>query len=488
VRNGELVPADSRLVEGAGWIDYSFVTGESEPVERQAGDYLYAGGRQIGGALRIRTVKAVSQGYLTSLWNQEAFAKGNGRESLQSLTNRYSQRFTKLVIGIGLGAGLFWTWREPAMAVKAATSVLIVACPCALALAAPFALGTALRVLGRKQVFLKNAAVIEKLAAADAVVFDKTGTLTAGRTSGRGRMNFQGAALEAEERRWLCSIARHSTHPLARQLSEGLADEDADAVVTAFKETAGCGMEGEVEGRKIWMGSAAWLKSRGLKVPESAGGRGVSEGDGQRTPSAEPASAIHVAVDGQYRGCFGLCGELRPNLRPMLDELAAKYELALLSGDTEKERARFEELFGSCAELRFNQSPLEKLRFIQSWQSKGRAVVMVGDGLNDAGALRQSDIGIAVVEDMSTFSPASDVILGAERVPGLGEVFRFTRRTVGVVRASFVVSALYNAVGISIAATGGLSPVVCAILMPLSSVTVVAIACGLTSWFGRTQP
>jgi P-type Cu+ transporter len=180
LRNGELIPADARLVSGPAFIDYSFVTGEAEPVTKAAGDYLYAGGRQMGGAIEVETVKAVSQSHLTSLWNHEAFQKEQ-ESSLNTLTNRIGRWFTLGVIAVAVGAGVFWLMQaDTGRAVKAFISVLIVACPCALALSAPFALGTAQRLLARLQVFLRNALVLERMAQVEAIVFDKTGTLTAG--------------------------------------------------------------------------------------------------------------------------------------------------------------------------------------------------------------------------------------------------------------------------------------------------------------------
>ncbi len=220
LRHGELIPADSKLVEGDALIDYSFVTGESEPVAKTSGDYLYAGGQQMGGAIELETVKPVSQSYLTSLWNHEAFRKVNS-DHLNSLTNRYSRRFTRLVIAVAIGAALFWVLSgDAARGLKAFTSVLIVACPCALALAAPFGLGTAQRLLARLQVFLKNVLVVERMAQVDAIVFDKTGTLTAARASA---VSFHGAAhgeLSSEERLWVYSLSRHSTHPHAVRIGE----------------------------------------------------------------------------------------------------------------------------------------------------------------------------------------------------------------------------------------------------------------------------
>ncbi len=473
LRNGELIPADARLVSGAAMIDYSFVTGEAEPLEKLSGDYLYAGGRQIGGTLEVEMVKPVSQGYLTSLWNQDAFHKPRGA-SLDTLTNRYSQRFTKIIIVIAIGAAVFWWFRDPRRAVKAFTSVLIVACPCALALAAPFALGTAQRVLARRQVFLKNPQVLETLTQVDTVVFDKTGTLTA---AGAGAIVFHGAPLTEAEEGWLYSVTRHSTHPYAVRIGADIARQHFPEPVRSFLETAGGGMEGSVSGREIWMGSAAWLASRG--------GQLGTAGDRQADGPALGGSVVHVAIDGVYRGYYELASALRPQTAQLLDALARNYELALLSGDNAKQCARFTPWFGESTHLRFNQSPLTKLGFIQELQQSGRTVLMVGDGLNDAGALRQSDVGIAVVENINAFSPASDVILAAPMVVRLADVLRFSQASVGVVQAAFLISTVYNLVGISIAASGNLSPVVCAILMPLSSVTVVAFACGMTSWWGR---
>lgn len=485
LRNGELIPADARLIDGPALIDYSFVTGESEPVEKKPGDYLYAGGRQIGGAIEVEMAKAVSQSYLTSLWNQDAFRKDKA-DTLDNLTNRYSQRFTKLVIAIAIGSAAYWAFVDSTRAVKAFTSVLIVACPCALALAAPFALGTAVRLLGRQRIFLKNAHVVETMARVDAVVFDKTGTLTA---AGAGSVAWEGAALsEAEERR-LYSMTRHSTHPLAVRVGEAIAREHFPEPVRSFLETAGCGMEGSVLGNEVWMGSAAWLESRGARratftpLPGATEERGSKRSEGCAPPPQ--GSAVHIAINGRYRGCFHLASALRPDADKLIAALARDYELALLSGDNAKERSRFTEVFGPDAHLHFNQSPINKLGFIRELQERGRTVMMVGDGLNDAGALQQSDVGVAVVENVSAFSPASDVIAASSTVPQLGGVLRFAKDTVRIVRAAFMVSAAYNVIGVAIAASGRLSPVVCAVLMPLSSITVVAFACGATTWASR---
>ncbi len=463
LRNGELIPADSKLISGPALIDYSFVTGESEPMEKRVDDYLYAGGRQMGGAIEVEMVKAVSQSYLTSLWNQDAFRKEKS-ELLNQITNTYSQRFSKIVIAVAVGAAVFWAFVNPALAVKSFTSVLIVACPCALALAAPFALGTAQRVLSRRNVYLKNPYVIETLAEVDSVVFDKTGTLTA---AGAGSVTWHGAPLNETEERWLFSMTRHSTHPLPVRIGEAIKHEYFPEPVRSFLETPGCGMEGSVAGHEIWLGSAAWLETREVFAPKLEG------------------SVVHVAIDGKYRGGYVLASALRPATEQLVAGLNRECEVALLSGDNEKEHRRFATLFGPGAQLNFNQSPLAKLAFIKQRQEAGKTVMMVGDGLNDAGALRQADVGVAVVENVSAFSPASDVILAAGMVARTADILRYAKQSLRVVRTAFWISAAYNLVGVAIAASGKLSPVVCAILMPVSSVTVVAFACGAATWLGR---
>jgi Cu+-exporting ATPase len=467
LRNGELLPADARLISSAACIDYSFVTGEADPVECRAGAHLYAGGRQVGGAIEVETVKPVAHSYLASLWNNEAFRKTRDND-LESLTNRYSRWFTKVVIGVALAAAAFWLFRNPSKSLQSFTSVLIVACPCALALAAPLTYGTVQRLLARLKIFLRNALVIERMAEINTIVLDKTGTLTTADARG---VQFEGNELSDDEREWISSLARHSTHPNSLRISRALGA--ATLPVHEFEETPGCGIQGEIAGNRILLGSQGWVE--GMSDPSDTTGR-----DG-----SPPAGTVFVSINGTIRGSFLLQNSVRPEVGKLIASLGGRYELALLSGDNEREAARFEALFGPCAVLKFNQSPADKLRFIQELQQRGRKVMMVGDGLNDAGALRQADVGVAVVEDVGAFSPASDVILHATEVPRLAKVLDFAGAAVRIVRAGFVVSALYNLFGVSIAAAGLLQPMVCAVLMPVSSISVVLFSCGAATWRAR---
>ncbi len=483
VRHGELIPADARLLEGTAAVDYSFVTGEAEPVTVPVGERLYAGGRQMGGSIVVETVKPVSQSYLGSLWQHARLAKDR-HHPLDTLTNRYSRRFTVVVAGIALAALAGWLAAgEGARALKAFTAVLIVACPCALALAAPFSLGTARRLLERRGIFLKNPQVLERLAGVDTVVFDKTGTLTLAGSGGVLFWGVAGRALTPAEQAAVRALAAQSTHPYAVRLrqffeaggspatgGEGGADAPPLPAVDAFVEVPGGGLRGRVGGRLYRLGSRAWLGAEDVAVPEV---------------DLPPGSVVALAVGGVYRGAFVLTGVVRPGTQALMAELRPLVRLYLVSGDQEKERAVFAGLLGAEAELRFNQRPLDKLEFVAALRAAGRRVMMVGDGLNDAGALREAEVGVAVSGGAGAFSPASDVIAEADAVPRLARLLRFARVVERVVKFNFVVSALYNVVGVSIAAAGVLSPVICAVLMPLSSVTVVGLASGLTTRAAR---
>ncbi len=467
VRHGELIPADATLAAGEALIDYSFVTGESEAMGRGVGEHLYAGGRQVGGAIEVETVKPVSQSYLTSLWNDEAFRKQRDN-AFETLTNRYSRRFTWIVLWLAVGSLVGWSAvGEGARGLKAFVSVLIVACPCALALAAPFTLGTAQRLLGRRDVYLRNAQVLEAMAEVGTVVFDKTGTLTASEAPGT---RFHGAAWTEAEAAAVAGVCGQSAHPYARHVARSLGGRGGVAV-EGFREETGRGILGRVGDLEVIAGSKEWMEERGI-------GTGAS-------PELPKGGTVHVALGGRWRGVFVVENRLRPEVDRLLAGLATRYELALLSGDNARERDRFAGLFGAGARLHFNSSPREKLGFVRGLQAEDRRVMMVGDGLNDAGALRQANVGVAVVDGVGKFSPASDVIMDAGQVPRLGQVLAFARRTVRLVRTGFAVSGAYNVVGVAIAAAGVLSPIVCAILMPLSSVTVVLLAVGATHWAAR---
>lgn len=451
VRNGELIPADSILEKGEGSIDYSFVTGESFPVVKGAGDFVYAGGRQTGAALLLKVEKAVEQSYLTKLWNEENIGQDEKR-GLQTLVNRVSHYFTIVILLIATAALVYWSFFDFSKGIYVFASVLIVACPCALALTIPFTFGNVMRVFGRNGFYIRNTEVIEALTKTDTVVLDKTGTITHARTM---HIEWEGAPLTENEMQWVRSLARNSTHPLSVMIGEWLPHNEV-LIADNFREIAGMGVSGEVLGNTVMFGSRRFILGKNEEEP------------GKQT-------IVYLSINNKFKGYFTLENRYRDGLAQVVEGMQ-DYELHLISGDNDAERNNLVQILGPDARLFFNQSPGDKLEYIKELENEGKRVIMIGDGLNDAGALLSADVGITIADDVYHFSPACDAILQSSQFGRLHNFIHFSHRAMRVVYAGYLISFLYNVVGLSFAVQGLLSPVVAAILMPLSSISVVGFA------------
>ncbi|MFD2933492.1 heavy metal translocating P-type ATPase [Spirosoma flavum] len=469
VRNHELIPADGLLYKGQAMVDYSFVTGESEPEPKEPGALLYAGGKQVGEAIELEVVRDVSQSYLTQLWNNDAFQK-NETSRIRSFADTIGKYFTLTVITIATGVGVYWyANNDPARAINAFTAVLIIACPCALSLSYPFALGNGLRLLGKRHLFLKNAEVIEQMAACDTVVFDKTGTLTTPQTEITEAFD---RPLNSIEIAMIASLVRQSVHPLSRKLANYLSGS-APMSVEGFTEIPGHGIQAIVDGRIVKIGQYSFVKT-----PVA-----IFENTDQGEANQPTGARVYLNIDHEYRGYFNFPNQYRVGLETMLNQLRPTYQLYLLSGDNDHAQAGLTRCFPDTGHMYFNCRPQEKLDFVRDLQAKGHRVMMVGDGLNDAGALKQADVGIAITDDTIQFTPSSDAIMESGSLTQLPQFLRYSRFGMRLIRVSFAVSLLYNGIGLSYALLGNLSPVVAAILMPISSATMLLIATmGMRGW------
>jgi Cu+-exporting ATPase len=459
VRNNELIPADAILLHGEGYIDYSFVTGEFLPVHKILGEIIYAGGRQRGHTIELEVVKEVSQSYLTELWNNPVFQKEkNETDSFVTVLSNY---FSIVVFSIALCAGIYWYQTDSSKALNAATAVLIVACPCALLLSSTFTNGMVMRILGRNKCFLKNAHVIEKLSKLDTIVFDKTGTIT---QAGSSQISYEGVLLTEKEEKMLFTLFSESMHPLSRAVLFYLSP-NKKLDIDLFNEYPSLGIEGLVNDCFVKIGSAAFL-------------------DLVHYGKESTGSKVFVSIDGIYKGVYSIKNQYRNGFYMLAKKLKNKYKLVLLSGDNEDEREELSKIFDTDA-LTFNQSPKDKLEFIKKMQQTGRKVLMVGDGLNDAGALKQSDVGIAVSEEINNFFPASDAILEAKMLNKLDKFISLSKAGNNLIVASFVISILYNIVGIYYSVQGRLQPVLAAILMPASTISIVLFTTVITGFVAK---
>ncbi|MFO7721257.1 MAG: HAD-IC family P-type ATPase, partial [Gillisia sp.] len=333
--------------------------------------------------------------------------------------------------------------------------------PCALAMSAPFALGNMLRIFGKLKFYLKNAPAIERLAKIDTVIFDKTGTIT---TNTKNLITYTGTSLSIPEESMLKSALRSSGHPLSRSLYKHLNGREL-VKVQEFEEITGQGMQANFDSNHIKIGSASFVSAGEMN-------------NGLQT-------AVHVKLNEEYKGSFLFQNEYRPGLSLLFKKFAAEYDLVILSGDNNGEAAVLKELLPLKTKFLFNQKPEDKLNYIRSRQELGHKVMMVGDGLNDAGALRQSDVGIAISENVNVFSPACDAILDASKFKELYSYIRAAKGTRDIIKMSIGISFLYNIVGLYFAITGQLLPVVAAILMPLSSISVVVFTTLMTNILSR---
>jgi P-type Cu+ transporter len=464
VRNRELVPADSILLKGEARIDYSFVTGESEPVTLKTGEKIFAGGKQMGAAIELSLVKKVSQSYLTQLWNDEAFTKKQD-SAAGRLADKVGRNFTYAILLISFTTLFYWLPRDSSIAINAFTAVLIIACPCAVALAIPFIFGNVLRILGRRQFYLKNTSVIEALRDTDAVVFDKTGTIT---QRGKGAVEFVGEPLNDTEAGLIRELVRQSNHPASRQifkyLTESLHQTGRDTVTfQEWNEEIGRGISGVADRRLIKLGHPSFINaSASNEMPLENG--------------------VILQIDNDIRGYFQISNHFREGVREVLEFFRQNSDLHLLSGDDDRERALLTPFFRKGESLHFRQSPKDKLMYIKNLQAKGRKVLMLGDGLNDAGALQQSDAGIVVAEDTNNFTPACDAILSADQFDRLPLFVDFARKSVRLVFMAYGFAFIYNVIGLSFAVQGALSPIIAAILMPLSSISIVLFGMLTSNW------
>ncbi|TAI47124.1 heavy metal translocating P-type ATPase [Flagellimonas allohymeniacidonis] len=459
VRAHEIIPVDCVLMKGQAEIDYSFVTGESKAVLKPEGERLYAGGRQLSGVLEVEVLKSVSQSYLTQLWSNTVFTKDKA-SAFQTLTDSIGKRFTVAVLTIAVLATTYWLIFQPALAMNVFTAVLIIACPCAIALAAPFTLGNMLRIFGKHKFYLKNVNAIERLAKVDTAIFDKTGTIT---TTQQDTILYEGVALTESEKSILKTTLRASNHPLSRSLYTILKSNDI-VTLDEFMELEGKGLEAKSSDHSIKIGSATYV--------------------GQPHQDKASSTSVYVSTDETFKGRFVFKNQYRPGVDKLFKSLAEHLRLGILSGDNDGEQQRLQNMLPATTALRFNQKPQDKLEFIKSLQESNQ-VLMVGDGLNDAGALAQSDVGIAVSENINVFSPASDGILDASALTKLPAFIGLSRKSIQVIKISFLLSLCYNVIGLYFAVTGQLEPVIAAILMPLSSISIVVFTTLWTNILGR---
>jgi len=467
LRTDEMIPADAVLLTEGALIDYSFVTGENAPIAVAIGEMVYAGGIQKGRSIQLEVLKLVGQSYITELWNSPVLKTEKNIE--KSFVHPWSQYFTIILFLIAITSGIYWSIYDSHKILPAVTAVLIVACPCSLLLTVSFTYGNVLRWLGRGKLYCKNASVIEAMHKIDTIVFDKTGTLT---NHEETHLEYTGTALTVKEMVAVKSVTRESLHPLSKMITQFLRLQMSDlSEFQQIENFIGKGTKAYCDGFEIIIGSASFLMSNGIAMEDSV-------------EKNIEGSLVCLAIDGLYKGFFKINHSYRNGIEPMMKALQAMgYELHLLSGDHPTEKVHLVQLLGNEIPMLFEQSPADKLNYIETLQNKGHRVMMVGDGLNDAGALQKSNVGIAVTDQTHLFTPASDAILEGGQMYMLKNLIDYAKKAKLIIVFIFILSILYNIIGMYYATSARLSPMVAAILMPISSISIVALSALLSYLF-----
>ena len=467
IRNQELVPADGILSEGKGWIDYSFVTGEKDAVEVNVGEAIFSGGKQMGTSIKIKVTKPIASSHLTKLWNNDVFH--NKKNKSTSFIHPLSTYFSTVLFSIALSTAIYWQINDPTVTWKAVTSILIVACPCSLLITATFTFGNLMHIFSKKGLYLKNANVIEQLASATTIVFDKTGTLS---TSLDGKISYFGKAISNPDAEIVKAVAMQSSHPLSKALASWNEWQSIHEIsfVASFNEVMGKGIEATCNGKNIKLGKIDFVSTQWFSTLRS-----------------NQSSAVHLSIDNVYKGRFTMQQEYRGGAFSMIDEVNELVgEVHILSGDNNGEESFLKKSTREKAILNFNKSPEDKLQYIAQLQNHGQKVIMIGDGLNDAGALQQSNIGLAVTDNSNYFTPACDGILDGKSVSQIHKLIELARSGKKIISIGFALSIAYNFVGISFAAKGQLSPMIAAILMPASTISIILLTSIGCRWAAKT--
>jgi Cu+-exporting ATPase len=515
LRPGDRVPTDGKVVDGNSAVDEAMLTGESVPVDKSANSELYAGTVNVNGRLVMRVT---ATGDATALAHIIAAVQRaqTSRADIQRLGDRVSNVFVPIVVAIALAAGLWWglapdsakhvhgwlaqifPWHTQAFenpiaaAFIIAAAVLIVACPCAMGLATPAAIMASANAAARRGILIRDGVALEKAGNVTAVIFDKTGTLTAGRPeaveiweseqsrTGVAPVSNSNKKLEAGAtpalRCLAASLARNSTHPI----SQAIAKISSEKIPIAdWKEIRGAGVEANIEPRtsnlehpmeKARLGSLRWLRESGVDL--TAGETFIAEW------SAQGATIVGLAVENSLLGLFAVKDTVKPGAAKVIEQLQRQgLETYLLTGDNKLTAASIAKQCGIAAENVFAEvRPEQKAEFVKKLQAQGERVAFVGDGINDAPALTQADLGIAVSRASDVAREAADIILLKSEIEAVPEALGLARATLRTIKQNLFWAFFYNALGVPLAALGFMSPVLCAAAMGVSDLVVIGNA------------
>ncbi|MCP9486281.1 MAG: heavy metal translocating P-type ATPase [Gaiellaceae bacterium MAG52_C11] len=465
VRPGEKIATDGVVEEGSSAVDKSLLTGESVPVEVQPGDEVFGATINAGGRLVVQALSVGADTALAQIARLVTEAQ-SGKAPVQRLADRISGIFVPIVIAVAVATLAFWlgTGNGVSFAFAAAVAVLIIACPCALGLATPTALLVGTGRGAQLGILIKGPEVLESTRRVDTIVLDKTGTVTTGKMALVGVVPAAGVDRD-EALRVVAALESASEHPVGRAIAaaggEGLPAPES------FRNREGLGVEGVVEGHAVVAGRPSLLAEWGIELgDELAAAQARAERDGK--------TAIAAAWDGQARALFVVADQIKPTSAEAISRLCALgLRPVLLTGDNE-ETARVIAAEAGIDEVIAEVLPAEKAEVVRRLQAEGRVVAMVGDGVNDAPALAQADLGLAIGTGTDVAIEASDLTLVSGDLRAAADAIRLSRRTLTTIKRNLFWAFAYNVAALPLAAAGLLNPLIAGGAMAFSSVFVVS--------------
>ncbi len=475
VRPGAVVPIDGVIIEGVSHVEEAVLTGESWPMQRTPDDLVFTGAVNRENALVVQ-VQAVGEGTRLATILRLVDRAASERPRVAKLADRVASWFVVALLVLTLVVGIVWWQIEPSRVVEVVFALLVITCPCALSLATPAALSAAAGALGRRRVVLARSDALETLAKVTTLVFDKTGTLTEGRVTLNGMV-----AVDGGDNAQLLSIAQAleapSEHPLARAFRNE-AEMAALPVASALTVVSGNGVEGEIGGERWRIGRSDFVMALKTAPDEATALPASLAGFVEQRPFGE--TVVFLGNDRGVQAVFALGDALRPHAREVVTALRAMgIRTVLLSGDRRENAGALAQTLG-IETAHGGLMPEDKRRHILDWQAAGEVVAMVGDGVNDAPGLAQAQVSISLGSATSLAQWTADVVILSDELPRLTDALRHARRTLTVIRQNLGWAVAYNAIAVPAAALGWVTPLIAAIGMSLSSLTVVLNALRIT--------
>ncbi len=464
---GEGIAVDGFVLRGVSSVDRSLLTGESMPVPVGIGDQVEAGALNLQAAIEMEVTAPRSESRIAKLMRLVEQAAIN-RTPIVQLADAIGGRFVLVLLALALITCLLWWPVDPMRAASNTVALLIVACPCALALATPLAIAVTLGRAARRKLLIRSGDTLERLSKAGIVWFDKTGTLT------EGRPQLVSESMDDDTLTLCASLERQSCHPIAVAIVDAASRRQLelhpDECITAVQQKTGGGIRGLVDEKTVIVGSLAFVRSFGVDVPSDR----IAE---VARIAKNGVSPVLLAVDGLIVSVIGIGDKLRPEAMETVSELRKRgWQVGILSGDHPTTVASVASSLCIVDEMaQGGLSPEQKLQWIDDSRRKGSTVVMVGDGVNDAAALAAADVGVAVRGGAEASLQASPVYLASGDLLSIIQLIDASAATINVIRRNFRVSLCYNFLAVTLAMTGIINPLIAAILMPISSLSVLSL-------------